>query len=59
MTPEQERKAFAEWVKKHPDFSDFESYEIANLFDAWQASAALGCECKRKTNAVIQSEREL
>ena len=59
MTPDQDHEAFEAWVKKHPDFSDFASYEIANMLDAWQASAALGCECKRKTNAVIQSEREL
>ena len=41
MTPDQDREAFEAWVKKHPDFDDFASYEIANMLDAWQARAAL------------------
>ena len=74
MTSDQERIAFEkkhcrqflmDWSSDHQTYW---SMPTRMLWQGWQARAAMHieadrqarqCECQRKTNAVIESEREL
>lgn len=38
MNMEQQRKAFEEWVLKHPDYRALTDYEENIMFDAWLAA---------------------
>lgn len=38
MTSEQELANFEVWLKKHPDYRYFESYEIDYMLVGWQAA---------------------
>lgn len=37
MNIEQKRKAFDEWVVRHPDYRALTNYEENIMFDAWLA----------------------